>query len=93
MIQWLQENWWFFFLSLLFAVVTESLYTDDDQHSLEGLSDISLEEDFLDKDGSNIFSDPESEWGMGKSAVVQIETTSSPPDSRPEVDQPSTSRI
>ncbi|XP_046748068.1 1-acylglycerol-3-phosphate O-acyltransferase Pnpla3 isoform X1 [Diprion similis] len=77
----------------LAEVVTESLYTDEDQHSLEDLSDISLEDDFLDKEGSNIFSDPESEWGMGKSAVVQMEPISSPPDSRPEVDQPSTSNL
>ncbi|XP_012268205.1 patatin-like phospholipase domain-containing protein 2 isoform X3 [Athalia rosae] len=77
----------------LAEVVTESLYTDEDQHSLEGLSDVSLEDDLLDKDGSNIFSDPESEWGMGKSAVIHLESPSSPPDSRPEVDQPSTSNF
>lgn len=69
------------------GVVTESLYTDGNQQSIEDLSDISLEDDVLD--GSNIFSDPESEWGVSKDAQeVQV---SNPPDSRPEVDQPSLS--
>ncbi|KAG7203828.1 hypothetical protein KM043_013841 [Ampulex compressa] len=66
-------------------VVTESLYTDENQHSIEDLSDISLEDDILD--GANIFSDPESEWGMGNNAESAQSTI--PRDSRPEVDQPS----
>lgn len=67
-------------------VKTESLYTDVNQHSIENLSDTSLDDDILDS--SNIFSDPESEWGMGRNNKEQI---CDPPDSRPEVDQPSLS--
>ncbi|KAK2586505.1 hypothetical protein KPH14_011400 [Odynerus spinipes] len=66
-------------------VKTESLYTETNQHSIENLSDISLDDDILDS--SNIFSDPESEWGMGRSKEEQ--QICNPPDSRPEVDQPS----
>ncbi|XP_043256183.1 patatin-like phospholipase domain-containing protein 2 isoform X2 [Colletes gigas] len=66
-------------------VISESPYTDDNQLSMENLSDISLEDDIIG--GSNISSDPESEWAVSKDLpVVQV---SSPPDSRPEVDQPS----
>nr|XP_050863968.1 patatin-like phospholipase domain-containing protein 2 isoform X1 [Vespula vulgaris] len=68
-------------------VTTESLYTEANQQSLENLSDISLDDDILDN--SNIFSDPESEWGMEKSK--QEQQPCNPPDSRPEVDQPSLS--
>ncbi|XP_031840225.1 brummer isoform X2 [Nomia melanderi] len=68
-------------------VVTESLYTDGNQQSMEDLSDISLEDDILGV--SNISSDTESEWAVSKDPqTVQV---SSPPDSRPEVDQPSLS--
>ncbi|XP_015431999.1 PREDICTED: LOW QUALITY PROTEIN: patatin-like phospholipase domain-containing protein 2 [Dufourea novaeangliae] len=53
-------------------VVTESLYTDGNQQSME-----------------NFQSDPESEWAVCRDLqAIQI---SSPPDSRPEVDQPSLS--
>ncbi|XP_076302462.1 brummer [Lasioglossum baleicum] len=65
---------------------TESLYTDGNQQSMENLSDISLD-DILE--GSNISSDPESEWAVSKDPqVIQV---SNPPDSWPEVDQPSLS--
>ncbi|XP_053995902.1 1-acylglycerol-3-phosphate O-acyltransferase Pnpla3 isoform X1 [Hylaeus anthracinus] len=66
-------------------VVCESLYTDGNQLSMENLSDISIEDDIMG--GSNISSDPESEWAVSKNQpVVQV---SNPPDSRPEVDQSS----
>ncbi|XP_071644960.1 1-acylglycerol-3-phosphate O-acyltransferase Pnpla3 isoform X2 [Temnothorax longispinosus] len=68
---------------------TESLYTDGNQQSMENLSDVSLEDDILDS--ANIFSDPESEWDMEKDPE-QAEVSKSP-DSRPEVDQPSTSLL
>lgn len=73
------------------VVTTESLYTEANQQSLENLSDISLDDDILDN--SNIFSDPESEWGMEKSKQEQQQQQQpcNPPDSRPEVDQPSLS--
>lgn len=66
---------------------TESLYTDGYQQSMENLSDISLEDEILNS--ANIFSDPESEWEVEKDPEY-IEVSKSP-DSRPEVDQPSTS--
>ncbi|XP_043487724.1 patatin-like phospholipase domain-containing protein 2 isoform X1 [Polistes fuscatus] len=69
-------------------VTTESLYTEANQQSLENLSDISLDDDILDN--PNIFSDPESEWGMEKSKQEEQQLYN-PPDSRPEVDQPSLS--
>ncbi|XP_014602624.1 PREDICTED: patatin-like phospholipase domain-containing protein 3 isoform X2 [Polistes canadensis] len=69
-------------------VTTESLYTEANQQSLENLSDISLDDDILDN--PNIFSDPESEWGVEKSKQKE-EQLYNPPDSRPEVDQPSLS--
>lgn len=72
---------------MFIVVTTESLYTEANQQSLENLSDISLDDDILDN--SNIFSDPESEWGMEKSK--QEQQPCNPPDSRPEVDQPSLS--
>jgi len=68
------------------AVITESLYTDGNQQNMDNLSDASLADDILDS--ANIFSDPESEWEMEKDAE-QVEAPKSP-DSRPEVDQPST---
>lgn len=75
---------------LILVAVTESLYTDDNQRSMEDLSDISFDDDLLD--GSNLFSDPESEWGMEKNRDVMPADLplppASPPDSRPEVDQP-----
>lgn len=45
-------------------VVTESLYTDGNQQSIENLSEISLEDDILG--GLNTSSDPESEWEISK---------------------------
>lgn len=54
---------------------------------MENLSDASLEDEILNS--ANIFSDPESEWEMEKE---QQEMPKSP-DSRPEVDQPSTSLL
>ncbi|KAG5313569.1 PLPL2 protein, partial [Pseudoatta argentina] len=68
---------------------TESLYTDENLRSMENLSDVSVEDDILDN--ANIFSDPESEWEVEKNPE-QAETSKSP-DSRPEVDQPSTSLL
>lgn len=69
-----------------------------EEHQLssgEELSDVSFEDEAFD--GSNIFSDPESEWGveMNKSSHTgDVNCKSQPiignitPDSRPEVDQP-----
>ncbi|XP_070159427.1 1-acylglycerol-3-phosphate O-acyltransferase Pnpla3-like isoform X2 [Polyergus mexicanus] len=68
-------------------VVSESLYTDGNQENMENLSDASLEDEILNS--ANIFSDPESEWEMEK----EQEETPKSPDSRPEVDQPSTSLL
>lgn len=68
-------------------MVTESLYTDGNQENTENLSDASLEDEILNS--ANIFSDPESEWEMEK----EQEETPKSPDSRPEVDQPSTSLL
>lgn len=70
---------------ILTVVTTESRYSDRNHERLENLSDVSLEDDV--PDNSNIFSDPESEWGMEKKPE-QVQATKSP-DSRPEVDQPS----
>ncbi|XP_018339221.1 PREDICTED: patatin-like phospholipase domain-containing protein 3 isoform X2 [Trachymyrmex septentrionalis] len=67
----------------------ESLYTDENLRSMENLSDVSVEDDILDN--ANIFSDPESEWEVEKN-LEQAEMPKSP-DSRPEVDQPSTSLL
>ncbi|XP_011645159.1 patatin-like phospholipase domain-containing protein 3 isoform X1 [Pogonomyrmex barbatus] len=68
--------------------VTESLYTDGNQQSMENLSDVSIDEIL---NSANIFSDPESEWEVEKDQE-QVEMPKSP-DSRPEVDQPSTSLL
>lgn len=73
----------------MFAVITESLFTEENEKSTENLSDISLEDEVLNS--GNIFSDPESEWEVEKN-TEQIEAPKSP-DSRPEVDQPSTSLL
>ncbi|XP_078046131.1 brummer isoform X2 [Augochlora pura] len=78
---------WFSQHTLNDVLTAESLYTDGNQQSMEDLSDISLEDDILG--GSNISSDPESEWAV--SPKLQVTQVSSPPDSRPEVDQPSLS--
>ncbi|KYN21369.1 PREDICTED: patatin-like phospholipase domain-containing protein 3 isoform X1 [Trachymyrmex cornetzi] len=67
----------------------ESLYIDENLRSMENLSDVSVEDDILDS--ANIFSDPESEWEVEKNPE-QAEMPKSP-DSRPEVDQPSTSLL
>ncbi|XP_025262160.1 patatin-like phospholipase domain-containing protein 3 isoform X1 [Camponotus floridanus] len=64
----------------------ESLYNEN-QQNIENLSDASLEDDILNS--TNIFSDPESEWEMEKEEVEALKS----PDSRPEVDQPSTSLL
>jgi len=56
---------------------------------MENLSDLSVEDDILDS--ANIFSDPESEWEVEKNPE-QAEILKSP-DSRPEVDQPSTNLL
>jgi len=50
---------------------------------------VSLEDEILNS--TNIFSDPESEWEVEKNPE-QVEVSKSP-DSRPEVDQPSTSLL
>lgn len=56
---------------------------------MDNLSDVSLEDEILDS--ANLFSDPESEWDVEKD-LEQVEMSKSP-DSRPEVDQPSTSLL
>ncbi|XP_066600427.1 1-acylglycerol-3-phosphate O-acyltransferase Pnpla3-like [Prorops nasuta] len=58
--------------------------TEENQQSIENLSDISLEGEVFGS--SNIFSDPESEWNMDNNAEEQ--QVSKAKDSRPEVDQP-----
>lgn len=55
---------------------------------MDNLSDVS-EDEILNS--ANIFSDPESEWEVEKDQE-QVEVSKSP-DSRPEVDQPSTSLL
>ncbi|KAF2905969.1 hypothetical protein ILUMI_00200 [Ignelater luminosus] len=61
-----------------------------DEASIEGMSEYSLE-DILDRDTSNIFSDPESEW-TGTFKIEEPEDELSIPeqttDTRPESDQP-----
>ena len=67
-------------------------YAENTRRSTEELSNISIDDDDDDDviDGSNIFSDPESEWGMEKSKDNQTSLSLIPStDSRPEVDQPS----
>ncbi|XP_051169120.1 1-acylglycerol-3-phosphate O-acyltransferase Pnpla3 isoform X2 [Leptopilina boulardi] len=69
-------------------VVCEFPYEDNNRRSSQDSTDISLEEDVID--GSNIFSDPESEWGIEKNQDQTIFHSLNPSsDSRPEVDQPS----
>lgn len=74
--------------NIFVAAFTDSLYATGDQHSVENLSDASLDEIL---DSANIFSDPESEWEVDKNQE-EIEEPKSP-DSRPEVDQPSTNLV
>ncbi|XP_043473781.1 1-acylglycerol-3-phosphate O-acyltransferase Pnpla3 isoform X2 [Leptopilina heterotoma] len=63
-------------------------YEETKRRSSQDSTDISIEEDVVD--GSNIFSDPESEWGIENGKNQEIFLASNPPvDSRPEVDQPS----
>lgn len=69
-----------------FNDVTESLYNGN-QQNIENFSDASLEDEILNS--ANIFSDPESEWEMEKEETEEPKS----PDSRPEVDQPSTSLL
>lgn len=63
-------------------------YEETNRRSSQDSTDISIEEDVVD--GCNIFSDPESEWGIesGKNQEIFL-ALNSPVDSRPEVDQPS----
>ncbi|XP_033216010.1 patatin-like phospholipase domain-containing protein 2 isoform X2 [Belonocnema kinseyi] len=70
-------------------VVSQMPYVSNNtRRSSEDSSDISIDEDVID--GFNIFSDPESEWGMEQCNNVQTSLPlNSPSDSRPEVDQPS----
>ncbi|XP_076767153.1 brummer isoform X3 [Xylocopa sonorina] len=63
-------------------VVTESLYTDTNQQSMENLSDISLEDNVLET--LNISSDPESEWEIRKD--LQTLKVGNPKNTRSEVD-------
>ncbi|XP_018309842.1 patatin-like phospholipase domain-containing protein 3 isoform X2 [Mycetomoellerius zeteki] len=69
----------------------ESLYTDENLQSMENLSDVSVEDEILDS--ANIFSDPESEWEVEKNREQVEREVPKSPDSRPEVDQPSTSLL
>ncbi|XP_003396134.1 1-acylglycerol-3-phosphate O-acyltransferase Pnpla3 isoform X1 [Bombus affinis] len=62
--------------------VTESLYTDADQQSIENLSEISLEDDILNV--LNTSSDPESEWEISKN--LQTTRASNPPIFQSEMD-------
>lgn len=69
-------------------VVCESFYEGNNRRCSQDSTDISIEEDVVD--GSNIFSDPESEWGIdGIKNEVLFHTLNPSSDSRPEVDQPS----
>ncbi|XP_034195034.1 brummer isoform X2 [Osmia lignaria lignaria] len=63
-------------------VVTESLYTDGNQQSIENLSEISLEDDILG--GLNTSSDPESEWEISKD--LQTAKALSTPNTEIEMD-------
>lgn len=63
-------------------VVTESLFTDGNQQSLENLSEISFEDDILG--GLNTSSDPESEWEISKD--FQTAKITSTPNSGTEMD-------
>lgn len=58
---------------------------------MENLSDVSVEDEILDS--ANIFSDPESEWEVEKNREQVEREVPKSPDSRPEVDQPSTSLL
>ncbi|XP_003490377.1 1-acylglycerol-3-phosphate O-acyltransferase Pnpla3 isoform X2 [Bombus impatiens] len=62
--------------------VTESLYTDADQQSIENLSEMSLEDDILGV--LNTSSDPESEWEISKN--LQTTRASNPPIFQSEMD-------
>lgn len=61
----------------------------DDQCSITGLSDISIE-DFNDGDTANIFSDPESEWNgsVNVEGAEIFDHHQHHHDTRPESDQP-----
>lgn len=63
------------------------MYLQDRRSSSEELSEYSLE-DILDRDTSNIFSDPESEWNPPYKAE-EPEDEMQITDLRPESDQPS----
>ncbi|XP_012146690.1 brummer isoform X3 [Megachile rotundata] len=62
--------------------VTESLFTDGNEQSLENLSEISFEDDILG--GLNTSSDPESEWEISKD--FQTTKITSTPNSATEID-------
>ncbi|XP_008191795.1 patanin-like phospholipase domain-containing protein atgl-1 isoform X1 [Tribolium castaneum] len=67
----------------------DQMYLDERRKSLAEMSEYSLE-DLLDKDTSNLFSDPESEW-TGTYRIEEPEDEDEMPtaDLRPESDQPS----
>ncbi|XP_044735218.1 patatin-like phospholipase domain-containing protein 2 isoform X2 [Chrysoperla carnea] len=69
------------------AIDDKEYYYEDD-NSLAGVSDISLEE-IIERESANIFSDPESEWNASSSVKVTIPEDINLPDLRPESDQPS----
>lgn len=54
--------------------VTESLYTDANQQSIENLSEMSLEDDILGV--LNISSHPESEWKINRNIQTKVSTPS-----------------
>ena len=62
--------------------VTESLFTDGNQQSMENLSDLSLDDDIFGS--SHISSDPESKWAVNKDRQI---IQASNQDYRLEVDQ------
>ncbi|KAK0088284.1 hypothetical protein PV325_012480 [Microctonus aethiopoides] len=72
-----------------------NLVTNDNQNFEEDEDELgSLVSTDVSIEGSNIFSDPESEWGMDKPREIILRLTSpASPDSRPEVDQPTQCRM
>ncbi|XP_044254020.1 patanin-like phospholipase domain-containing protein atgl-1 isoform X1 [Tribolium madens] len=67
----------------------DHMYLDERRKSLAEMSEYSLE-DLLDRDTSNLFSDPESEWtGTYKIEEPEDEDVIPTADLRPESDQPS----
>lgn len=62
------------FYNICFLAVTESLYSDANQQSIENLSEMSLEDDILGV--LNISSDPESEWEISRNIQTRVSSPS-----------------